>query len=82
MKLTPERFVLVALVIAVAVLGYLYVQRPSSVVRTETRYVPAASGSGYPSDQYFSDLKASVEREKMDRRIDCLQRSWRPPGGC
>ena len=82
MKFTPERFVLVALVIAVAVLGYLYFQQPSPVVRTETRYVPAASDSRYTGNPEWMDTEAEREQAKMNERIDCLQRSWRPPGGC
>ena len=72
MKFTPERFVLVALVVAVAVLGYLYFQRPAQVVRNETRYIPTMRDDS--GDQWFRDREVERERSAMNERIDCLAR--------
>ena len=75
MKFTPERFVFVALVVAAAVFGYLYVLRPSQVVRNETLYVPTMSSDD--SDLWWRDMEARNEREAMNERIDCLARRSR-----
>jgi len=65
-QITPERFVLVALVVVVAVLAYFQVQ--------ELR-LPAQS------TQYGPVLGSEQQRD-MNRRIDCLAHDYWPPQRC
>ena len=72
MQITPERFVLVALALAVTALMYLHFREPLPGYKQEARSAPSLSG-GASSDSW-AQLEARLERRRMEDRIDCVER--------